>query len=226
MVPDKRLALTFELSNGNVWEPYIKSYQPINQSDRDYISQYVWHEREYYFNQLSPPSKTMEFQADGIIRTYRLNINIPLKGNQQLKIGSRMFSLDPGNTPYSLLTSDQFIEWFHTHVKGGNDPFARKIYGYDKAKIRYTDINGKQMQVDNGDFLFSGLEFTYTWFPQLKPLIRHKVFTNVSLQLGTNLTKVNPSVDLGLNTTLIKKFSLPFRFEVNIGSSMGALRQH
>lgn len=222
----KKVSLAISVSNGNVWLPYVKAYKPLNEADKQAMSSLGWHERALNFDTINTPSKTIEFQADGIIRFYQVKLDIPLPGNQELKINTRMFSLDPGNSPYASLTSDKFIEWFHSNVSGGEDPFARKAYGFNQAKISYTDINGKTLKVDNGDFIFSGIDLSYYYYPHFKNLERRKIYTNFGSQLGINLNSINPGFDIGFNPSVIKMFELNNRNQIRFGISLGALRHN
>jgi hypothetical protein len=140
-------------------------------------------------------------------------------------INTRMFSLDPGNLPYSSLTSDQFIEWFHSHLMGGEDPFARKAYGYNHAGIHFTDQNGNVFEMHDGDFLFTGIDLSYYYYPDFKSFEKRNLYTSFGLQLGINVSDVNPSVDIGINPTLIRKVILNKRSEIHLGASLGVLRQ-
>lgn len=223
---ENKFSITANISTGNVWLPYVKTYSPLNETDRIAMKNSVWHEREGLFDAINTPSKTTEFHADGVIRQYQIKLNIPIAPRNELKVSCRMFSLDKGKAPYSLLTSDQFIEWFHSNVAGGEDPFARKVYGLDQAKISYKDENGKKLYLDNGDFIFSGVDAAYYTYPQINFLKKRNIYTNIGLQIGANVTKVNPSMDLGLNSTLIKKMGLKNKKkELHLGLSLSALRQ-
>lgn len=224
---EDKISISFGINSGNVWLPYVKSFEPINQSDRDLVGRKIWPERQWFFYNIYKINKvkTTELHADGLIRQYQLKLNIPLNKKQELKISSRIISLDPGNVPVSLLTSDQFLEWFHTNIHGGEDPFARKDYGFNKAKIRYKDKNGRVLQMYNGDVIFTGINLSYFYYPDFKGLARRNIYTNFGSQLGINTSKYNPSIDLGINSTIVKKFEFKKSRDLNIGLTLGALRQ-
>ncbi len=222
---EHKISLTFNISNGNVWLPYVKAYKPLNESDINEMKSMVWHWREAYFDPINSPSKTIEFSADGVIRLYQLNLSIPLSDQSELKLNSRAFSIDPGKVPYSLATSDQFIEWFHSHIHGGEDPFARKVYGLNQASISYTDENGKTLKLNRGDFIFAGIDLSYYYYPHFYSLKKRNLYTNFGFQMGVNLSKINPSLDLGLNTSLIKKINFKRKNELHLGASLGILCQ-
>lgn len=223
--PINKVSIAINISSGNVWLPYVKAYIPLYESDKEAMRQLIWHQREGNFDVVQTPSINRELYADGIIRLYQIKFNIPLPGNNELKLSSRMFSLDPGNLPYSSLTSDRLIEWFHSNISGGEDPFARKAYGFNHAGIRYTDENGKTFEVGKGDFLFTGIDLSYYYYPNSKFLEKNNFYTNFGLQLGINVSTINPSMDIGFNPSIIKKINLNERNEIRVGASLGVLRQ-
>ncbi|MCK9611971.1 MAG: hypothetical protein PHR81_07040 [Bacteroidales bacterium] len=221
----KKISFSFNVSSGNVWLPYVKAYKPVNESDKDVLSSYVWHERETYFDELNTPARTIEFIADGVIRLYQLELNIPLSANQELKINSRAISLDPGKPPFSLLTSDQFIEWFHSNIAGGEDPFGRKVHGLNRTDFFYKDENGKTLKIKNGDLVLTGIDISYYYYPRFNVLQKKGFYTNFGIQLGANLSPANPSMDIGINSSLMKQFKLRKKNDIHIGLSAGALLQ-
>jgi len=225
VAPAKKTSFSFNISNGNVWLPNVKAYFPLSETDRYAMRKIVWHERGGYFDAENTPSQTMEFHADAIIRLYQLKLNIPLSIKSELSIASRAFSVDAGNVPFSLFTSDQFIEWYHSNLSRFEDPFARRVYGFDKVKIHYTDKNGKEIELKNGDFVFSGIGMSYHYYPAFKRLEKNKIYTNFGLQLGFNTTRINPSADLGFSASAIKQFNLKTRRQIHFGISAAALRQ-
>lgn len=225
LTPDKEISIDINVSNGNVWLPYVKGYKPLNQADRNAMSELVWSSREFKFDTARPADK-LEFAADGIIRRYQLHLNIPIRNTHEIKMRLNTYSLDPGEIPYSFLTSDQVIEWFHSNVIGGEDPFARKHYGFNKAKIMYKDPHGNTLTLDNGEFVFSNIDLSYYYYPQLDFLKKRNLFATVGAKSGFNINKASSSIDLGGNFTLLKNFKLknPEK-EIRVGLSMGALRQ-
>jgi len=90
------MSVTTNYSSGNVWLPYVKSYSPLNEEDRVAMQNFLWHEREWRYDIANSPSKTMEFEADGVFREYQIKFNIPLSNLHEIKINNRMFSIDYG----------------------------------------------------------------------------------------------------------------------------------
>ena len=181
--PDRKISISANISSGNVWLPYVKAYNPLNEDDRIAMKKIVWHKRQYEYDLINSPSKTTEFHADGVIRQYQVKFNYPISDKHELKTDIRMFSLDRGNVPASLLTSVKFIEWYHSNIAGGEDLFGRKAYGLDQARIRYKDENGKRLELDNGDFMFSGIDLSYYYYPHFNSFEKHRIYTNVGLQI-------------------------------------------
>jgi hypothetical protein len=221
--PAKKISLSINISSGNVWLPYVKAYQPLREDDRNVMRTLPWHERDAHFDQSFSPSKSFEFHADGVVRFYQVALNIPLAEKHDLNINTRMFSLDEGRVPYSTLTSDRLLEWFHSNIYGGEDPFARKVYGLEKAKIHYVDENGKTLEMQKGGLAFSGIDVSYSYYPDFMALRKRGLYTNFGLQLGGNLHQSNPSLDLGLFSSLIKKIKFRNRHELHLGGSISAL---
>jgi hypothetical protein len=186
------------------------------------LSNYLWNDREFHFKENTMPANTMVFHADGLIRLYQVDLRIPLREQHELKIKTRAFSLDGGRIPSSLLTSDQFIEWFHSYVAGGEDPFARKVYGLNEAGIRYQDSQGSTWEMNKGNFILSGIDFAYGYYPDFNNLKRLGIYTRFGGQLGVNVSQANPSLDLGLSSSLVKSLLFKNKKELRFGLSISA----
>jgi len=223
--PDK-YSFSFEVSSGNVVLPYVKSYELTDPNDREKSKNLVWHVREYAFDLDKSPSKTKEFIADGVIRSYRFNFTLPLTVNHELNFSLRANSLDRGKYPFSVFTSDEFIEWFHRNIAGGKDPFSRYHYGINKAGIVYKDENDKVLKMDNNDFMISGIDLNYTYYPKLEMNKRHHIYLNFGAQLGINTSRYNPAADFGVSSSILKKMIIKNKNILSFGLSAGVLRQH
>jgi hypothetical protein len=221
--PKQKSSISVNVSNGNIWLPNVKTYSPINEVDRAAIAEFPWHKREHNFDTINTPSKTTEFHADGVIRHYQIQLKVPISDKHELTTNLRMFSFDKGSVPSSLVTSDQFIEWVHSNIAGGEDPFARRVYGLNQAKLHYNDENGKTIDLKNGDVVLSGIDLSYFYFPSLRFLERIDIYSNLGLQVGANLTNVNPTMDVGLSTNILKRFKLN-KNQLFIGANLSALR--
>ena len=211
-------------SNGNVWAPGVKAYVPTSQQYLEELQQYEWHDRERVYDK-NAPANFYQLHADAIYRVYQLKFELPIASNQDLKLNIRGYSVDGGYPPYSLITSDDFIEWLHTNVIKDEDPFDRKLYGYNKTDVRYTDLNGDSFKLSTGNGGVNGFEGNYTIYPDWKKLEKHFIYTNFSAQIGINTGRINPTIDAGLSSSIVKSIPLKGRYEFNLGLSLAALRQ-
>lgn len=221
----EKYSFSFEISSGNVFLPYVKSYELTNPTDQKIAESIPWHNREFQFNLNEVPSKTREFIADGVIRSYNFTFNLPLNTNHELSFGLRAYSLDNGKYPISLVTSDESIEWFHSNIAGGEDPFSRRYYGLNKAGISYRDENNNLLKINDGDFKISGIQVNYFYYPKLEINKTHNVYFNFGSHLGINTTRYNPVADIGVSSSVIKKIVFQDKNILTLGLSSGALRQ-
>lgn len=222
--PTNKTVIEFNLASGNVWSPPVVAYIPNTERDRNFVRQYQWHEREFTLDVDTLDAKTIEAQNDGVIKALNFSIDIPINNMSELTLKMKGFLLTKGKSPFSIFTNDAFIEGFHSAVAGGEDPFDRKLYPYNKARIRYKDRNNNVMDLRNGDFIFSGIEANYSFFPKLEKLNAKGFFLNLGSHVGINTSKYNSSTDLGLNGNFMKSFALknPNR-KINIGLSLGGV---
>ena len=222
----EKYSFSLEVSSGNVMLPYVKSYELTNPTDRKLAESVAWNNREFQFDLKKVPAKTREFIADGIIRSYKFTFTLPLSINHELGFGIRSYSLDGGNYPFSFFTCDQSIEWFHSNIAGGEDPFSRRHYGLNKAGISYKDENNNFITMNNGDFRIPGIEVNYFYYPILDINKKHKIYLNFGTHLGVNISKYNPVADIGISSSAIKKIVVKDKNILTVGLSAGALRQH
>lgn len=215
--------LNINLESGNVWSPPVTAYIPNNSEDRAFVSQFEWHEREFQLDVDTLDAKTLEVQNDGVIKGLRINFNIPIDSKSELKVGLRSFLLTGGKFPFSIITSDETIEYFHENIAGGEDPFDRQLYPLNEAQIRYKDRNNRVMNINKGDFVFSGFEFSYYRYP--KDLIQGIDF-NYGTHIGINTTKYNSSLDLGISANFMKGFRLKHQRSFDIGLSLGSTKNN
>lgn len=221
--PLKEYNLGITLESGNVWSPPITAYIPADEEVRDIARNIPWHNREFRIDVNEIEAKTIEAQNDGVIKGLRLNLNIPINDISELKVGLRSFLLTNGKFPFSLLTSDDTIEFFHENIAGGDDPFDRQLYPLNEALIYYKDRNNRSMTVENGDFILSGFEFSYYRYPT--NFIKGFAF-NYGTHLGINTSQFNKSIDLGASANIIKNFSLKNERSLGIGLSIGGTKNN
>ncbi|MWB95394.1 hypothetical protein GON26_13575 [Flavobacterium sp. GA093] len=222
--PDK-YSFSFDFSSGNVVLPYVKAYELTDPNDQQKAESMAWHKREFEFDLTKVPANTKEFEADGVIRSYRFTFTLPITVHHELNFSLRMNSLDGGKYPYSIFTSDESIEWFHSNIAGGEDPFSRRYYGLNKAGISYKDETDKVLTMNNGDFIFSGIDINYNYYPKLEMNKKH-IYLNFGAQLGINTSRYNPVADFGISSSILKKMLIKNKNTLSFGASIGALRQH
>jgi hypothetical protein len=220
---EKKASLKLNISSGNVWLPYVKGYVPLNNEDQAFMSQFMWHDRETHFDPEKMPHETLGFTADGIFRLYSFSLTVPVTSNQEVMVRFRSFSIDNMHFPY--LTTDNFIEWFHDNVSGDGDLFGRKEYGFDHVYYSYTDKNGRSINLPKGQMIFSGIELSYFYYPKIEFLNKNNFYLNAGVQAGMNVSEINPSADLGINSTITKRFAFKKR-DLFLAFSGGILRQH
>jgi hypothetical protein len=222
-VPLKKHNLEVNLESGNVWSPPVTAYIPNDSEVREVAQKYPWHAREFVIDVDDIDAKTLEVQNDGVIKGLRLNLNIPLNSKSELKVGLRSFLLTKGKLPFSLITSDETIEYFHDNIAGGEDPFDRQLYPLNEALIYYKDRNDRSMTINNGDFILSGFEFSYYRYPT-KFINGFKL--NYGTHLGLNTSQFNKSIDLGASANIIKNFAFKNERSLGIGLSIGGTKNN
>ncbi|MDU8886081.1 hypothetical protein RXV94_07910 [Yeosuana sp. MJ-SS3] len=221
----KNLALMIGIESGNVWAAPIDVYIPNNQEDRDKAKGIPWHKREFAFNEESLDAKTYELQFDGVIKGFRIKTTLPLAKNQELNIGIRTYILSNGKLPFTALTGDEFIEWFHEKIAGGDDPFGRKLFGLNNAGIIYKDRNENTLELKKGDFVFGGIETSYYFYPE-NFIGQSNIFQiNFGTHMGINLSQYNTSIDFGLSVNAIKNYRINNLSSFNLGVNLGVLRK-
>lgn len=206
--PVAKKQLNIQLSSANVWEPLVTAYKPMLESDRQILNQIIWHKREFNFDYHSILTEKLQLQADAVIKGLHLSYITPLTKNQELRFDLRSYLYTNGKIPFAFLSSDKFIESFHSNIAGGEDPFARKYYGLDKTEILYIDEKGKRIQKQRNDFVIPGFEMHYRYFIPSIFLSSHHFYINLGAHLGINTSAYNPSSDFGVSSVFIKQIKL------------------
>jgi len=115
---DDKQQISIELSSGNIQLPSITVYYPTSPQVQDYMANMPWHEREPYFMEGNYEAKRIVFQADGVLRKLSVNYNRKLFKDNELQINTFGYLLVKGKYPYSLITNDNSIEFFHSNISG------------------------------------------------------------------------------------------------------------
>lgn len=224
--PLKHASFTLNIASGNVWLPKAIANLPTDQKDRDAVAAFSWHARDGYFDFSKTPNQSISFEADGVLRRYQLQYQLPIQSNQSLSISPRIVSFDSGKIPFSFITNDGFIEWVHSNIAGGEDPFARKSHGLtNQAYLLYSDRNDKTMQLRAGNTIFSGIDLAYYYYPKLALLTNNNMAVNLGLTTGVNTNKINSSIDMGASVFASKTFLINKKKQFQINANYGLLRQ-
>ncbi|WP_299278229.1 hypothetical protein [uncultured Psychroserpens sp.] len=222
--PTESTKINLSVESGNVWSPPVVAYIPNQTSDRDFISQFPWHVREFAVDVDTLDAKSLKVASDGVIKGFRPNIRFKLNTTSELKIGMRLFLLSGGKAPFSLVTNDNFIEYFHDNIAGGDDPFDRGLYPKNKASLLFKDRNDNQVNIKRGDVFLNGFEFTHLFYPEfLKNEERHLYF-NIATHVGLNTSQYNSSIDFGIGINAMKQYAYKQVGLFNIGFNLGINR--
>ncbi|GAA3649168.1 hypothetical protein [Flavivirga jejuensis] len=225
--PPKKPTLTISSVSGNNFHPFVEGYFPKDPVIREELSNIIWHERPFYFiDQQATPSDYLNIVIDAVIKEFRVSINMPLSKKHELGITLRSYLITKGKQPFSLFTGDETIEWFHSNINGGEDPFGRRFYGLNQVNFKYLDKNGNTLELNNNDFFIGGIELNHFYYPTLSRNKTRNIFLNIGSHLGINTSKFNTSLDIGVSANIIKKIQLKNNYELNIGLGMGVLHKN
>lgn len=225
--PTKKMDLNFSIASANTFLPFVEAYYPEDPEVREALSQVVWYHRNFNFiDQETTPAAYTNIVIDAVIKEFRFDFNLRLAKEHELKASVRSYLITKGKTPSSLLTSDDFLEWFHSNVAGGEDPFGRKFYGLNQVNYKYTDRNGEVLELNSSDFFIGGLELNYFYYPEFFVNQKRNFFVNFGSHLGINTSKYNPSVDFGLSGNAIKTLSLKNDNQINFALGLSVLRKN
>jgi hypothetical protein len=168
----------------------------------------------------------MNIVIDAVIKEFRIGINFPIAKRHELSITLRSYLITKGKYPFSFFTSDESVEWFHSNIAGGEDPYGRRYYGLNQVNFKYVDRNGNTLELHNNDFFIGGIEFNHFYYPKLSINDTKNIFLNFGSHLGINTSKFNPSIDVGISANGVKKIQLKNNYKLNIGVGMSFLKKN
>lgn len=227
LTASKNKTLSFNYTSGNNFHPFVESYFPKDPIIRKQLSKIIWHDRPFHFiDQENTPADYLNIVIDAVIKEFRVGLNIPINKQQELSINLRSYLITNGKDPFSLFTSDEFIEWFHSNIAGGEDPFGRRYYGLNQVNFEYLDRNGNTLKLDENDFFVGGIELSHYYYPKLSLNKTKHIYLNFGSHLGVNTTKFNPSIDLGISTNIIKQLQLKNQNQLNFGLGINVLKKN
>ncbi|GAA3587159.1 hypothetical protein Q4Q39_19420 [Flavivirga amylovorans] len=227
LAPPKKPRLTINSISGNNFHPFVEAFIPKDPAVREQQSKLLWYDRNFTFiDQEITPAEYLNIVIDAVIKEFRLSINIPLAKKHELGVTLRSYLITKGKHPFSLFTGDETIEWFHSNIHGGEDPFGRRFYGLNQVNFRYVDRNGNILQLNNNDFFIGGIELDHYYYPTFSINKAQNIFINFGSHLGINTTKFNSSLDFGISLNAIKKITFKNSYELNIGFGGNVLHKN
>lgn len=227
ITPPKNKTLALDYVSGNNFHPFVEAYFPKNPYTREQLSKVIWHDRGFNFiDQETTPADYLNIVIDAVIKEFRLSINIPIANRHELGITLRSYFITKGKHPFSFFTGDESVEWFHSNIAGGEDPYGRRYYGLNQVNFKYTDRKGNTLELNHNDFFVGGLEFNHFYYPSLSINESKNIFLNFGTHLGINTSKFNPSLDIGISSSAIKRVELKNDYEINIGVGINILRKN
>ena len=218
--PPQKSTLNFSLASANTFHPFVEMYLPKDETTRSELQKITWYNRHFFVNQETTPADYSKIEIDAVFKNFRIDYNTKIGKNHELGITLRSYLVTKGKHPFSFFSSDATIEWFHSNIAGGEDPFGRRYYGLNQVNVRYQDRNGKTLELKDGQFLLAGLELNHFYYTDFTNLKKKNIFVNFGSHLGINTSKENPSIDLGISGNIVKKWILKTKNEIR--SAFGA----
>jgi hypothetical protein len=219
--------LNFSVSSGNLFHPFLEMYLPENEAVRRRQNEQIWYDRKFKFtDQNTTPAAYSNIEIDAVFKNLRIDFNTKIAKNHELGITLRSYLVTKGKHPFSFFTSDETIEWFHSNIAGGEDPFGRRFYGLNEVNVKYQDRNGGVLELQNGQFVFAGIELNHFYYPHFINLKNKNIFVNFGSHLGLNTSKFNPSIDLGISANILKEWKLKNTNEIRVVFGTALLRKN
>lgn len=222
---NENIELQIDYQSANVWGQPVENFIPNTTILRNQVSGIPWHKREFVVdrNDENFINSTDDFSIayDGVIKGLKANLKIPINEQNGLEFELRSFILTDGKLPLSPITGDDFIEWIHSNIAGGEDPFQRRDFGLNQSGIDYKDRDGRVMEINKNDAFFGGLKINY--YHYLKNFSPFGFHLNFGAHTGLNLSPYNKSVDFGISTNAIKTVEINHSNYIQFGLSLGYL---
>ncbi len=213
------------IESGNTMHPFVEAYLPEDPAVRNQFRQLPFFNRRFDFiDQQTTPAEYMNIQIDAVFKVYRFDFITKINNKNDILFTLRTFMPTEGNYPFTFFTNDQTIEWFHSNVAGGEDPFGRRFFGTNQVNVSYQDRNGRQMNLTKNQFIFGGIEVNHHYYPELFAKEKN-LFVNFGSHLGVNTSKYNQSLDIGLSGNIHKKWILKSNTELRAGIGFTGLRK-
>lgn len=218
---------TFQIvhESANSFHPFVEAFLTNDPVQREQLSQLIWYQRGFsYVDPQTTPGDYMTIEVDAVFKIFRFDLKTRLDKRNELSFTLRTFVPTEGHYPFSLFTSDESIEWFHSNIAGGEDAFGRRFFGLNKLNVSYMDRNGKTLNLKKNQIIFSGVELNHFYYPQLFDPQKN-IAVNFGSHIGINTTKYNPSIDLGVSANAVKKWELKNKNELRWGIGFSGMRK-
>ncbi len=212
--------ISFTISRGNVWLPIATNKIPVHQTDRDILSTYEWHHRNYQITSRNITDfQTRTLEADGIFSSYYFQLHQPIANNWDAKFNLKFNSITGGKFPIAFLTSDEAIEWFHSNLAGGHDAFGRRTKTFGLGGFYYQDEDKNEIKLDNNSLFLSEISADWNWYPKTEI----KGFKSSTL-IHTGVSKADKTYlfNLGGSASIVKQWHLKKR-KFDLGVSTGII---
>tara|TARA_R110000787_G_scaffold196454_1_gene307797 strand:- start:19212 stop:20432 length:1221 start_codon:yes stop_codon:yes gene_type:complete len=223
--PVEKTSFSFTLESANSFHPFVEMYQTLDPIERQRLSQLIWYQRDYRFiDQATTPAEYQNIHIDAVFKVFRFEVETKISDKHELRFTARTFMPTKGNFPFAIFTNDQSIEWFHSNVAGGEDPFGRRFFGMNQMNFEYTDRNNRTLSLNNNQLIFAGVEVNHFYYPEIfNP--EKNLFVNFGSHLGINTSKYNPSLDVGISANIHKKWTFKSTNEFRVGVGVSGLRK-
>ncbi|WP_143185568.1 hypothetical protein [Winogradskyella jejuensis] len=219
--------ISFNYASGNNFQPFVETHLPRDPAVREELSQVIWFQRRFDFiDQETTPADYYNIVIDAVIKEFRIDLTFPIAKKHELGINLRSYLITDGSYPFSFFTSDETIEWFHSNIAGGEDPFGRRFYGLNEVNFSYTDRNGNTLRLDKNDFFIGGLEINHHYYPTFEFNKTRNLYFNFGSHIGINMSKFNPSVDIGISANALKQIKFKNKNELDIAAGASLLRKN
>lgn len=223
--PRKQHSISTSMSRGNVWLPKVDAFHLTNQADQEKYKSILWHIRQGVYEEsiTKPNSLNESMEADGIFTTYHFEWSGPITKQSDFNLSFKTNQINGGKPPYSLVTSDAFLEWFHSNIAGGEDPFARKKFDYNQINLFYSDKNNNVLsKTDNSLFLTEfGTDMFY--YPNSKLLNKYNLKTNIGVHAFGSVMNSMVNLDLGLALSINKVIRTTLKSTWTMGISISTI---
>lgn len=180
--PTKFPEIEISSISGNNFHPFVEAYFPKDPTTRKALSETIWYSRSFNFiDQETTPADYMNIVIDAVTKEFRGSVRIPISNKQELYVSLRSYLISRGKHPFSFFSGDETIEWFHSNIAGGEDPYGRRYYGLNQVHFKYTDRNGNILELNDNAFFIGGIELNHFYYPSFPENISKQIYLNLEV---------------------------------------------